>query len=56
MLSKIEHFIKSNFTFCEEESTPDQLDQKLVAPYANPQQIQAKFWAHTEAAQLKRAA
>ena len=29
MLSKIEEFIKSNFMLSEEESTPDQLDQKL---------------------------
>ena len=29
MLSKIEEFLKSNFMLSEEESTPDQLDQKL---------------------------
>ncbi|MEJ2544492.1 MAG: TerB family tellurite resistance protein [Calditrichaceae bacterium] len=29
MLSKIEQFIKSNFILSEQESTPDQLDQKL---------------------------
>lgn len=29
MLSKIEQFIKSNFIVSEQETTPDQLDQKL---------------------------